>query len=91
MRAAKADLKEVKFTIRCDDGDKNRNIAHIREFLEEGDIVKVTIVLAKREAGKVDFAKVMMKSILSNFEGFAKLEGTPSFEGRQLSCTLKKI
>lgn len=91
MRAAKADLKEVKFTIRCDDGDKNRNIEHIREFLEEGDLVKVTIVLAKREVGKVDFAKVMMKSILANFDGFAKLEGTPSFEGRILSCTLKKI
>lgn len=91
MRATKADLKEVKFTIRCDDGDKNRNINHIREFLEKGDLVKVTIVLAKREMNRVDYAKTMMKSILANFDGFAKLDGTPSFEGKFLSCVLKKI
>ena len=91
MRAAKADLKEVKFTIRCDDGDKNMKIAHIREFLEKGDLVKVTIVLARREIGKTEYAKMMMKSILANFDGFAKLDGAPSFEGKLMSCTLKKI
>ena len=91
MRAAKADLKEVKFTIRCDDGDKKMKVDHIRKFLEEGDLVKVTIVLARREMGKADYAKMMMKSILANFDGFAKLDGTPSFEGKFMSCTLKKI
>ena len=90
IRASKADLKEVKFTIRCDDGDKNMKINHIREFLEEGDLVKITVVLARREMGKVDFAKMMMKSILANFDGFAKIDGTPSFEGKFLSCTLRK-
>lgn len=90
IRASKADLKEVKFTIRCDDGDKNMKIKHIREFLEKGDLVKITIVLARREMEKGDYAKMMMKSILSNFDGFAKLEGTPSFEGKFLSCTLRK-
>ena len=90
MRAAKTDLKEVKFTIRCDDGDKNLKVRHIREFLEEGDLVKVTIVLARRETSKVDYAKSFMKSILANFDGLARIDGTPSFEGRILSCTLKK-
>lgn len=91
MRAAKADLKEVKFTIRIDDNDKNIKVNHIREFLTGGDMVKVSIVLSRREMNRLDLAKSMMHSILSNFDGFAKIDGTPSLEGRCLSCTLKKI
>lgn len=90
-RASKADLKEIKFTIRTDDGDKNTKVNHIREFLEEGDLVKITIVLAKREMDRLEYAKSMMKSILDSFNGYAKIEGTPSLEGRFMSCVIKKI
>ena len=91
LRAARSDLKEVKFTIRTDDNDKNIKISHIKEFLDEGDTVKISIVLAKREMDRLDFARNTMKSILSHFEGFAKMEGTPSLEGRFMSCVIKKI
>lgn len=91
MRASHADVKEVKFTIRVDDNDKNIKIAHIREFLAKGDIVKVSIVLSRRESNRVDYAKMMMKDVISHFDGFAKIDGTPSLEGRVLSCNLKKI
>lgn len=90
-RAAKAVMKEVKFTIRCDDNDKNTKVSHIREFLEDGDVVKVSIVLGRREMTKVDYAKAVMKSILANFEGLARLDGTPALDGRVLSCTLKRM
>lgn len=90
-RANKADLKEIKFTIRTDDGDKNTKTKHIREFLEEGDLVKITIVLAKREMDRLEYAKDMMKSILDCFNGFAKIEGNPTLEGRAMSCVIKKI
>lgn len=90
-RAQKVDLKEVKFTIRCDDNDKKIKIEHIKEFLAEGDAVKITIVLARREMNRIDYAKEMMKSILSYFDGTAKIDGTPSLEGRLMSCVLKKV
>lgn len=89
-RASKSELKEIKFTIRTDDNDKNIKISHIREFLEDGDLVKVSIVLSKREMNMIDYAKDVMKSILANFDGFARMEGKPSFEGRCMSCTIKK-
>ena len=91
IRASQADVKEVKFTIRVDDNDKRIKIEHIKAFLSEGDIVKVTIVLARREMNRIEYAKDMMKSILSSFDGIAKIDGTPSLEGRFLSCTLKRI
>ena len=91
LRASRADLKEVKFTIRTDINDMNIKIEHIKEFLADGDIVKVTIVLARREMSKLDYAKDTMKQILSRLDGLACLDGTPSLEGRNMSCTLKKI
>jgi translation initiation factor IF-3 len=90
-RANKADLKEINFTIRIDDNDRRIKINHVKEFLANGDMVKVSIVLAKREMNRIDYAKQLMKDILAEFDGIAKLEGKPSFEGRFMSCTLKKI
>ena len=90
LRANKADLKEIKFTIRTDENDKNTKINHIKEFLEDGDLVKISIVLARNEMSKLDFAKNAMKDILSNFNELAKIEGNPSLEGRVMSCVIKK-
>lgn len=90
-RANKANIKEIQFTIRIDDNDRNIKINHAKEFLNDGDMVKLTVALARREMDKIEYAKNFIKQILSEFDGFAKLEGKPSFEGRYLSCVLKKI
>ena len=90
IRASRSELKEIKFTIRIDENDKNIKIAHIKQFLANGDAVKVTIFLAKREMARLDYAKDIMKSILSHFDGIARIDGTPTLEGRSLSCVLKK-
>lgn len=91
IRANKADVKEINFTIRIDDNDRRIKINHAKEFIQDGNIVKLSVVLAKRELNRLDYAKQLMKDILNEFDGIAKLEGTPSFEGRFLSCTIKKI
>lgn len=91
LRASRSELKEIKFTIRIDDNDRNIKIAHIKQFLEDGDTVKVTIFLAKREMDKLEYAKDVMRSILVNFDGIARLDGKPFLEGRSLSCVLKRI
>lgn len=90
-RANRVELKEIKFTIRIDDNDKNMKITHAKEFLAGGDMVKITIFLAKREMSNLGIAKDVMKGILSQFDGLAKIEGRPSLEGRLMSCVLKKI
>ena len=64
-RANRVELKEIKFTIRIDDNDKNMKIAHAKEFLAGGNMVKITIFLAKREMSNLGIAKDVMKGILS--------------------------
>ena len=91
IRANRSELKEIKFTIRTDDNDRNIKIAHIKKFLEDGNSVKITIFLSKREMSRLDYAKEMMKTILTSFDGLARLDGKPSLEGRSMSCILKKI
>lgn len=90
IRANRAELKEIKFTIRIDDNDKKIKIEHMKEFLSAGDAVKVSIILARREMDRLNLARDMMKEILSNFDGIARLDGKPSLEGRCMSCILKK-
>lgn len=89
-RASRADLKELSFTIRIDEGDKATKIKHAKEFLEEGDNVKLSIFMTKRERNKLDFAKTLLSEILSEFTGIAKIDKAPSLDGRTWSCIISR-
>ncbi len=91
IRASRADLKELSFSIRIDDGDRATKIKHAREFLEDGDNVKLSIFLSKREMEKVDFAKNLLNEILSQLNDIAKIEKQPALDGRNWSCIVSKI
>lgn len=89
-RAAVADVKEVCFTIRIDEGDKATKIAHIKGFLSDGKTkVKLTVKLARREMHLSNMAKDLMKEILASLEGLALLDGNPTFNGNIMSCTIR--
>lgn len=92
-RAAKGEVKEICFTIRIEDGDKQTKIEHIRKFLSEKNTkVKITIKLSRREqATLVGMAKDLMKEILSNFDGTAALDGNPSYANGIMSCIIKAV
>lgn len=89
-RANRVELKEISFSIRIDDNDKNRNIEHIRQFLEDGNKVKVSVFLAKREMDKLNLAKELLKEVVNKFNGFAEFDAMPQMEGRNMFCILKK-
>lgn len=91
IRSSRADLKELSFTIRIDDGDKQTKIKHAREFLENGDNVKLTIFLSKREASRLDLAKILLNGLLKDLEDVAKIDKAPSLDGRNWSCIVSKI
>lgn len=84
-RAARADLKELSFTIRIDDGDRKTKIKHAKEFLAEGDNVKLSIFMTKREMMRLDFAKTLLTEILNEFTN-VKLDKPPHLDGRNWTC-----
>lgn len=89
-RANRSELKEISFSIRIDDNDKKRHIEHIRQFLNDGDRVKVSVFLSRREMDKLSFARELIKEVVNEFNGFAEFDTMPQMEGRNMFCILKK-
>lgn len=89
-RAAVADVKEVCFSIRIDDGDFNTKVSHIKEFLSDKKTkVKIVVRLSRREMSLVEMAKDLMKKVLSQCEGIAVLDSNPTFNGGIMACTIR--
>ena len=91
LRASVADVKEMSFTIRIDDGDKATKLKHIKEFLADGDKVKLSVVLTRREMDRKQFAINLMRDLLNELTGLAELDGKVTAEGRIMSCVVKPI
>ncbi len=86
------ELKTVQFSIATDENDKARLVKQAKEFLSEGDAVKIAIRFRnKRESQNMEYAKQVLKSIVVEFEGLAVLDQAPSVAGRLFSCTLKPL
>ena len=91
-RANAIEVKTVQFSITTDDADKDRLVEQAKDFLSKGDKVKLSIRFRSRREGQmIDFAKDVMKGILSRFDGIACLDSLPSVSGRELSCIIKPI
>ena len=84
------EIKEIRFSIRIDDGDKITKLKKIKELLSDGAKVKLTIKLLRGEMHMINYAKEVMLSILKELDGIAELDQNPSFIGNMLSCTIKK-
>lgn len=89
-RANEVDIKEICFSIRIDEGDMKTKVAHIREFLENGDKVKVIVKLLRREMHLKSFATDTMKAVLSKIGDIAELDDTPAASGNMLTCVVRK-
>lgn len=84
------EVKEVKMTINIGKGDYDTKIRHTKEFIDEGDKVKVSIRMRGREITHRDLAEKMMSGILTDVESFAKAEFRPRLEGMQMIVVLVK-
>jgi len=61
---------------------------HVREFLEDGNKVKVTIRFRGRELAHTEIGEEILKRILAKLEGSYILERPPVMEGRFMSMVL---
>jgi len=64
-------LKEIKLRPNTDDHDYGYKMKHAREFLEEGDRVKITIVFRGREMAHLEFGKNLKEAILNTAKRIA--------------------
>ena len=83
------ELKEVMFSPFIAQNDINVRIKRIKEFLSEGNKVKIRIRFSGRELSKKDFGYKIIEQILQELAEVASKESEPKFQGRELFLTLQ--
>lgn len=75
-------MKEVKFNLNISDHDKDFKIKHIKEFLEKGFHVKITIVMKGRQTTHPELGSDLINSVFAEVKDLAKVEKPARQEGR---------
>jgi len=78
------EVKEIKMRPGIDTHDYDVKMKKIREFIAEGDKVKVTIRFRGREVAHQDLGMAVLERVVTEMEEDAKIEARPKMEGRQM-------
>jgi translation initiation factor IF-3 len=81
-------LKEIRMQPKIDDHDLDFKSKHIREFLGEGNKVKVTVRFRGRELAHTELGLDVLKDVLKRIEGEYVMDKAPAMEGRFMSMVL---
>jgi len=84
-------IKEIRMTYNIDTHDLNVKKRKIKEFLEDGDKVKVGIFIRGREMVHLDRAEAILNEIAEEMKGVGYVEKKPSMEGRRYTMVLHPI
>ena len=86
-------VKEIKFRPGTDIGDYNTKMRKIREFLDEGDRIKVTLRFRGREMAHQELGLELLKRVEGDLTDRISVEQRPKMEGRQMVMMLapKKV
>ena len=90
-RANITEVKSLQIHLTTDTADLERIINQAKTFLAEGNKVKLVLRFrGKRELTNMDYAKEVMKNVLTKFDGLAILDSKPVLNGKELSCIIRK-
>ncbi|MDR1373602.1 MAG: translation initiation factor IF-3 [Treponema sp.] len=81
-------LKEIRMQPKIDEHDLDFKSKHVREFLAEGNKVKVTVRFRGRELAHTELGLDVLKDVLQRIEGDYVMDKPPIMEGRFMSMVL---
>jgi translation initiation factor IF-3 len=81
-------LKEIRMQPKIDEHDIDFKSKHVREFLAEGNKVKVTVRFRGRELAHTELGLDVLKDVLRRIEGDYVMDKAPAMEGRFMSMVL---
>ena len=82
----KVHIKEIKFTPAIGEHDIDVKLKKIRQFIQDGDKVKVTIWLKGRQKRKPEMLDIMTGRIIGILDEFSEIESPPRNE--RFSCSI---
>jgi translation initiation factor IF-3 len=81
-------LKEIRMQPKIDDHDLDFKSKHVKEFLADGNKVKVTVRFRGRELAHTELGLDVLKDVLARIEGDYIMDKPPAMEGRFMSMVL---
>ena len=81
-------IKEVKFRPKIGKGDFDTKVRHMRDFLEDGHKVKVTLQFRGREVAHPELGAKILDAALEQLGALAKVETQARLEGRNMTMVL---
>ena len=81
-------LKEVKYRPGIDDHDFDTKTRHARQFLEDGNKVKVTLMFRGRQIAHPELGRAVVERVSQQLADLAKIESAPTMEGKSMTMIL---
>ncbi len=79
-------IKEIRVRPKTGDHDIEVKVKRAREFIEHKDKVLVNVLFRGRELAHIEEGRRVMNEVLQALDDVAKLEKTPSMEGRRMTA-----
>jgi translation initiation factor IF-3 len=77
-------IKEIKLRPKTEEHDYETKIRHVREFLEEGNKAKITIMFRGREITHRELGSNILEDVIADTKEIGVVEQTPRLEGKQM-------
>jgi translation initiation factor IF-3 len=87
-KAARVELKEIRFRPNTDDHDFDFKTKHAREFLESGNQVKAWVQFRGRDIIYKDRGAELLARFIEELQDVAKIEQVPQMEGKRMTVML---
>ena len=84
-----AELKQMRFGLKIGSGDLDIKLRKIREFLADGNKVRIQIFYRGREMAHKELGYDLINKIVTLLENDAVVEQQPQMAGRNLSITVR--
>jgi translation initiation factor IF-3 len=81
-------VKEIKFRPVTDIGDYDVKVRKLREFLDEGNKVKVTVFFKGRELSHQELGAKLLERVKEDLNEYGKVDFMPKLEGKQFIMIL---
>ena len=82
------EIKEVKFRPGIDDHDFEFKTRHMREFLQEGNKVKVTMMFRGRQMAHPELGREVLDRVAETLGDIGKVEQEAKLEGRNMTMLM---
>lgn len=89
-KGKQSELKELRISANISDGDIRQRAKRAAEFLEEGNIVKISLTMKGRQTMYPQIAEEKLRQFIKLMEPVARLEGEPKKNGSTLSVIFVK-